>query len=109
KNQSAVAWRQGARSLSSDFRNQLKLGKSRKIKTLVTLVVNSKIKARKLEARIPTKLKKYAFVAFFPPDQSIAKLLKYKPMRDGLNALLGPNPTDDRLVTVGMLLQSTWT
>ena len=30
-------------------------------------------------------------------------------MREGLKALLGPDPTDERLVTVGMLLQSAWT
>lgn len=109
KNQSTVTWGRGAKSLSSDFRNQLKLGKIRKIQTTVTLVVNSKSKVRKLQANIPSGLAKYTFVSFFPPDQSIAKLLEYKPMRDGLSALLGPDPTDDRLVTVGMLLQSTWT
>ena len=47
--------------------------------------------------------------ALFPPDQCVATLLKYKPMREGLNALLGPDPTDERLVAVGMLLQSAWT
>jgi hypothetical protein len=109
KNQATVAWGQGAKSLSSDFRNQLKLGRSRMIQTTVTLVVNSRGKAKKLLANIPSGLKKYTFVSFFPPDQSVYKLLEYKPMRDGLNALLGPDPTDDRLVTVGMLLQSAWT
>jgi hypothetical protein len=109
KNQATVAWGKGAKSLSSDFRNQLKLGKSRKIRTTVTLIVNSKGKAKRLLADIPSGLKRYTFVSFFPPDQSISKLLKYKAMRHGLNALLGPDPTDDRLVTVGMLLQSAWT
>jgi len=109
KNQATVSWGKGAKSLSSDFRNQLKLGKSRKIQTTVTLVVNSKGKAKKLQADVPSGLEKYTFVSFFPPDQSISKLLKYKPMRDGLNSLLGPDPTDDRLVTVGMLLLSAWT
>jgi hypothetical protein len=109
KNQAKVAWGKGAKSLSSDFRNQLKLGKSRNIQTTVTLVVNSKSKAKKLRADIPKGLGKNAFVSYFPPDQSVPKLIKYKPMRDGLIALLGPDPTDDHLLTVGMLLQSAWT
>jgi hypothetical protein len=109
KNQGTVAWGKSAKSLSSDFRNQLKLSKFRKIQTTVTLVVNSKRKAKKLMADIPRELEKYTFVSFFPPDQSVSKLLEFKPMRNGLNALLGPDPTDDRLVTVGMLLQSAWT
>jgi hypothetical protein len=109
KNQATVAWGQGAKSLSSDFRNQLKLGKSWKIQTMVTLVVNSRGKAKKLLAAIPSGLGKYAFVSFFPPAQSISKLLEYKPMWDALNALLGPDPTEDHLVAVAWLLQSAWT
>jgi hypothetical protein len=87
----------------------LKLGKSRNIHTKVTLIVNSKRKAKKLLADIPKDLEKNAFVSYFPPDQSIPKLIKYKPMREGLIALLGPDSTDDHLLTVGMLLQSAWT
>ena len=109
KNKATVAWGQGAKSLSSDFRNQLKLGKSRNIQTTVTLVVNSESKAKKLRADFPNGLGKNVFVSYFPPDQSIPKLLEYKPMWDGLNALLGPDPTEDHLVSVGRLLQSAWT
>jgi hypothetical protein len=109
KNQAVVRWGKRSKSLASDFRNQLKLGRSKEIRTTVTLVVNRKNKTQKLQSDMPRGLEKYAFVTFFPPYESVSKLLKYKPMRDALNALLGPDPTDDRLASVGMLVQSAWT
>jgi hypothetical protein len=87
----------------------LKLGKSQNIQTTVTLVVNSKSKAKNLQANIPKGLRKSVSVCYFPADESLYGLLQYKPMRDGLNELLGPNPSDDHLVTVGRLLLAAWT
>jgi hypothetical protein len=109
KNRATITWGKGPKSLSSDFRNQLKLGRSQNIKTTVTLVVNSKTAAKALRAGIPGSLGKAAAVCYFPPEESLYGLLKYTPMRDALNELLGPEPSDDHLVTVGRLLLAAWT
>lgn len=109
KNQASVFWGTGQKSLSSDFRNQLKLGKSQNIRTSVILVVNSKSKVKALQSSIPRDLRKKTSVFYFPSASSLLALLKYKPMRDGLKALLGPDSSNDHLVTVGRLLLGAWT
>lgn len=108
KNAAAVSWGKGTKSLASDFRNQRKLSKARGLKTNLSLVVSRKKLATKLRNNVPKDLKTWTTVVYFPPDSSLSALLKFSPMRAGLTQLLGPEPTDDRLVTVGRLLLGVW-
>lgn len=108
KNAVSVSWSKGPKSLASDFRNQLILGKSRCFTTKLYLVVSGKKLAQNLNAAIPKDLKKYASVEYFPADVRLLTLLNYKPMREALTALLGPQPTDDHLVSMGRLLMGAW-
>ena len=109
KNQAQISWGKGPKSLSSDFQNQLKLGKYQNIQTTVTVVVNSKNNAKNLQSSIPKDIRRGASVCYFPSDERLYKLLQYRPMRRGLTALLGSDPSDDHLVTVGRLLLAAWT
>jgi hypothetical protein len=107
KDVATLTWGKGARSIASDFRQQLKLGKNRKLNTHLFLVVSRKSLAGSLATNIPKDLARKSSVVYFPAG-SLADLLKFPPMRKGLLALLGPNPSEDHLVSVGRMLMGVW-
>jgi hypothetical protein len=107
KDVATLTWGQGAKSIASDFRQQLKLGKNRKLNTNLFLVVSRKSLASSLATKIPKGLGKKSSVVYFPAG-SLAVLSKFPPMRKGLLALLGPNPSEDHLVSVGRMLMGVW-
>jgi hypothetical protein len=107
KDVATLTWGKGAKSIASDFRQQLKLGKYHKLNTNLCLVVSRKSLARTLATNTPQDLSKKSTVIYFPAG-TLAHLSKFPPMRNGLAALLGPNPSQDHLVSIGRMLMGVW-
>lgn len=107
KNAVSVVWGAGAKSVAYDFRQQLKLGKSRNLKTNLALVVSNRSLAKRLQSNIPKDLKKKVAVVYFP-DGTLVSLLKFLPMRNGLSELMGPDPSEDHLLSAGRMLIGIW-
>src|SRR5947209_2352705 len=75
KNCSSTNWGKGAKSLRADFRDQLKLSDSRKLKCSVTLVVSDKNAENKLRQTLPPELKGRGQVFYFPPYSKLLVLV----------------------------------
>lgn len=107
KDVATLSWGKGANSIASDFRQQLKLGNNRKLNTNLFLVVSRKSLASSLANDMPKDIGKKSSVIYFPAG-TLAFLSKFPPMRNGLAALLGPDASEDHLVSVGRMMMGVW-
>lgn len=110
KNSQNEKWGEGLKSISDDFKKQYDLNKSISRESRISLVVSSPNLKTKLEAAIPSAIKKYSQVIHFPYEADLVKLIAKEPQfRQAIEYLCAfNNPAPDKIECVATVLLGAW-